>query len=344
MPSKKYPDIILLPISKDSEDTLDQRTQQQLDRLHKMAKRYPILKETDAFKKMLNLIKKVYCSRDRLIEILELMPLRPVIENWIDSLNGTEQIKYAFYVAFLIDRKIIPSHFASGKEFTVGALRHLAYKSIVNSIEQIDDLKEAKKKVCVECYCSFVKFLDHISLGWFTKGQPYTSKQYSNYRPTIRATFKALSLDEWKKLTAVIAKRNYRDYLITLIMFYGVTRISDVLSLTIDQVDMKLNIIKFRKKKKVGIEERHIEYPPLFMCALKKYIDVTQDKRGKSAHLFITNKGNTVTRSRLNYLLVQASRKAHIKQVSPDSIRATGIDFKQARVSVPEIIQLAPSY
>ncbi len=165
----------------------------------------------------------------------------------------------------------------------------------------------------------------------FDKPSPnITYKDVLDIPLIIHAAFRALTIKEWEKFTTVIAKTNYCYYLIALTMFYGSIGHSDVLSLTIDQVDTGLNIIKFRRKTQTNrIKEHAIKFPPLFIHALTKYIDETQSKRGKKMRLFITDKGKMITLSKLENALAQASKDAHIKPVSPRIIMATGIVLRQ---------------
>ena len=198
-------------------------------------------------------------------------------------------------------------------------------------------MSEAAKNARIDCYLSFTAFLERETFGWFQRALPISSRKYCAYRSTLKTSFKALSLAEWKEFCAVLAKNNHRDYLIGLTMFYGVARISDVLSLRLDQVDLQKNIIRFPLKKNNLIIEKPVSYPETFMKKLDLYTTSTQEQRKGSPYLFITRNGKRLTRSRINYSFAHTSEEAKIRPVSPDTIRATWLALNQNKKSDREL-------
>ena len=77
------------------------------------------------------------------------------------------------------------------------------------------------------------------------------------------------------------------------------------------------------------------------MKELKEYIDKTAPQRKDSAYVFITNKGNVVTRLRLNYSFAKASEEIKIKKVTPHVLRATWVTYaKQQGVQDTDILKV----
>ncbi len=333
---KDDPDIIIMPWSEEQIE----RSKKFLEQLHAKEAKYPILKRTDDCWKLFRLLLELNASHSRLTQELDFLPITAAIQNWLIELHEVTQMKYASYMTDLIKRKAIPSKFASGQEFSVGGLRHIDHKSIIRYIEQMADLTEAAKIARIECYISFTNFLERITQGWFKRALPISSKKYSLYRSTIKTSFKALSLAEMEKFITLLKKTNYRDYLIALTMFYGVVRISDVLSLTIDQVDFHKNIIRFPHKRNNMMHEKPVTYPVALMKKLKKYITSTQKQRDASNYIFITRNGKQLTRSRINYSFGHVSKETNIKSVSPDSIRATWLALNQSKISEKKLINI----
>jgi integrase len=336
MLKKDDPDIIIMPMSEEQIE----KGKKFLEQLHEKEAKYPILKRTDESLKLFGLLKDLNSAHRIFTQELDYLPITAAIQNWLVELHEDTQIRYASYMTDLIKRKAIPSNFASGQEFSVGGLRHIDHKSIIQYIEQMSDLSENAKIARIECYISFTNFLERITFGWFKRALPITSKKYSLYRSSIKTSFKALSLNELIKFSSILAKTNFRDYLVALTMFYGVVRISEVLSLTSDQVDFRKNIIRFPQKRNNIMHEKPVTYPDIFIKQLKEYISSTQTQRGRNNHIFITRKGKPLTRSRINYSFEYASNEAKIKQVSPDSIRATWLWLKQSKTSERELINI----
>ncbi len=328
---KESPDIIIL--QKNDEQFAQGRIL--LEELHAKEKQYPILKRTDDSLKLFNLRNAVNRAQYELIEELDYMPITAVIQNWLITLEkNTTQIKYTSYMTDLMDKNIIPTTFADGRAFSIGGLRHINQKSILQYIEHMNDLSKTAKIARIECYTSFSIFLERITNGWFRRALPITSQKRSVYRSTIKTSQKALSLDELKKFNTFLAKNNYRDYLISSTMFYGAVRISDVLTLTLEQIDFSNNIIRFLQYKNKIKYEKPIEYPKTFMKKLNDYIASTQEQRADNNHIFITRNGRSLTRSRLNHSFTNASKEAKIRRVQPDTMRATWLALNQNSINI----------
>lgn len=319
-------DIIIPPMSE--EDLA--RTKIVLEKMHVVEKQFPILKLTEGTYKVFQLREAIKRAQRILNDELDYIAVTDITPLWLNGLEEDTRIKYASYMTDLLNRNAIPLTFSSGQDFSVGGLRHINQKSIIEYIEQMTDLSEAARKARIECYISFTIYLERITDGWFRRVQPVTSLKRSAYRSTLKTTWKALSLEDLKKFNAALAKNNYRDYLIALSMFYGIARISDVLELTLDRVDFHKNIIRFPQTKNNIVYERPVDYPESFMKKLADYIASTQEQRKDSNYVFITRKGRPLTRSRINHSFTQASNDANIKHVQPDTMRATWLALSQS--------------
>ncbi len=315
------------------------RCTKMIEQMYAEREQYPILNQTSDAVKLFGLSEKVRVALGNLTYKLDFLPIHAAIQNWLTNqsyLNQNIKMKYAHCMTDLLERKAIPSTFANGGKFSVGGLRHIDPKAIIQYIEGLPDLSEQEKIDRIECYIAFTHFLARETHGWFKRTHPINSKTYLAYRSAQKTTFKALSLSEWKKFSTLLAKNNYRDYLVALTIFYGMMRISDVLTLTINQLDLANNRVLFfsgeEDQNRNKIVEKSAKFPRKFMENLATYITSTHDQRKGSPYLFITKNGKKLTRSRINYAFAHTSKEAHIKQVSPEIIRATWLTLKQSEI------------
>ena len=160
-----------------------------------------------------------------------------------------------------------------------------------------------------------------------------------------KCTTKALSLPEWHKFIAELEKLNKRDALIARALLHGAKRVSECISISLDQIDWDTNIIRFKQSKTGGtFREIPITYPQEFMSEIKGYIESTAQKRAKkgSNNVFITNTGSVVTRYRLNHSFDVAGKRADLKiKVTPHVLRATWVTLvKKQGFSDSDIMQV----
>ena len=96
---------------------------------------------------------------------LDYTPLIPIVEYWRDHERSKYRDTYKKEIAEMLEHNIIPKTFANGKAFTVGGLRHISHKAIVDYINGKDEWSESKKKHIADCYTELIKWLDEMSFG-----------------------------------------------------------------------------------------------------------------------------------------------------------------------------------
>ena len=184
----------------------------------------------------------------------------------------------------------------------------------IKNIDRDKDVDQAKlessRQVKAAAYISFTSWLNRNTSGWFRKAIPNTQSSPTFYNINDKCKTNALSLSEWYSFIAALGKINQRDALIARAVFQGAKRISEIISVTLDSIDWDKNIINFKQSKNGGTTKFiPINFPQGFMEELKEYIDKTARHRKDSAYVFITNKGNMVTRLRLNFRLLKLAKR-----------------------------------
>jgi len=273
-------------------------------------------------------------------EELEYTPVSAAINNWLLSSDfGPETRKnYAYYIADLQDRTIIPKVNAYGKPYTLGELRYIKHQENIDHLKQIADWSDGTRQLRISCYISFMSYLAECSDGWFRKPKLQVTPEHSAYYQAqyARAT-KALTLAEWQQFISALHAIDGRDALMARLLLQHTTLIM-VLSLRLSQVNFDMCTITFRKQN--GMEAAAV-YPAFFMQELKKYVDESARYRADSDLVFVTRNAKQVVRSRCNYSFMKASKTARIKHVTPYAIKATYITLVRGdRIDGSTLLQI----
>lgn len=273
------------------------------------------------------------------LDQLEYVPLKAAINNWLDKFDKEKQNLLRQYFDILFKKNILQENFADGKEFTIGGARHLNNILIINYIRQLNDIKIDTKESIITCYTSFISHLNAISYGWFARSV-YTLNKAIN--PEFYDKNRALkfSFQDWRLYIDTLHKINSRDSLIARSIMSSSLKISDILNLTLQQIDFEKNSIKYCHINKKGIaKEIPVTYHAFFMRELKEYINETSNHRKNSQYLFITRNGKKLTRSRLSYSLAEASERANINKITPDTLKKIWTDLIQEGIKEKNIMQ-----
>jgi len=333
------PDVTIIPMNEDLFETGREEFQQQ----QKDEEEFPILKTTSRGLDLFAAQQDLKKNRSLFIQKLEYIPIKIAIEDWLKNLHGETRRNYAYYVTDMMKRGIIPEIDGDGNEFTVGHFNYTPHEKVVDYIKTVEDWSEGTRQVRAACYISFTSYLGRISQGWFRKAEPSTlASNKTFYSVRDKCATKAITLHEWHTFIEALSKINGRDALIAKAMLQGAKRISEVLSLTVDQIDFERKILNFRQSKTGGtIREIPITYPESFMSELAAYIDRTRELRGESRVVFITNRGKSVYRTQLNATFEKASVIARLPKITPHVLRASWVTFaKEQKIPDSEVMKV----
>ena len=336
---KGNPNVTIVPM--DAE--LFEKGREEFQQQQKDEEEFPILKMTSIGLGLFAAQQDLKRSRSLFIQKLEYTPVKVAIEDWLRNLHGETRRNYAYYITDMIRRKIIPEVDGNGEVFTVGHFNHVPHERMIDYIKTIKDWSEGTRQVRAACYISFTSYLRRISQGWFRKAEASTlSSNKTFFSVRDKCSTRALSIHEWHTFIKALYKVNERDALIAKAMLQGAKRISEVLSLTVDQIDFDNRLISFKQSKTGGtIREIPITYPETFISELSNYIERTKEDRGESRVVFITRKGKSIYRTQLNATFDKASTIAQLSKVTPHVLRASWVTLaKEQGIPDSEIMKV----
>lgn len=280
------------------------------------------------------------------IEKIERTPLKVAITDWLTSLSPATARNYLYYINDMKKRGMFPGY-DSIHGYTVGDFNRTNHEEVIDWIKKVPDeiWKESTRQTHAACYISLTAYLERWSKGWFKKAIPNVSSQNKTFfQVHDKCVTNALTLAEWDRFIAKLHDINARDSLIARCMFQGAKRISEVLTLKLEQIEWDKNLIKYQLSKTGGtLKYIPITYPQHFMDELKGYVDSTSKlaKDVEKRYVFVTRTGKNVTRMRLNYSFARASEAANLEKVTPHMLRTTWVTFfKQQGIQDTEIMKV----
>lgn len=296
-----------------------------------LEQQFPVLQKTEEGTEFFFEVHRQQRSHCEFINSIEQLPLKAALENWLHNLWGETKNSYAYHVTSLMKRGFFPvKDMISGKPYTVGHFNHVPHNLTIDYIKKIEDVSEATKQAYAACYISFTRWLNRITHGWFKPGEP-GNETFFKIRDKCKT--EAISDRDWHLFIIELEKINLRDALIAKCMRQGARRISEVLEVTLDQIDHEKRIIHFPQKKSGRTYlTRPITFCEEFWNDLTRYIEQTKDKRVETKTLFITNRGKRVYRTHINQAFKRACELAGVeKNITPHTLRATWVTEAKKR-------------
>jgi len=196
------------------------------------------------------------------------------------------------------------------------------HEAIVDRIKLADGWSELTKQARAACYISFTGFLQRRTQGLIRKAMP--SKEGASktfYRTREKVATNAMNQKQWISFLEALEKINHRDCLIAKIILQGGKRISEVLTLTTDQIDWDNNLIKFKQAKTKGlVKEIVIHYSKDIMNELAEYIGK------RNGIVFVTKTNKPIFPIQLTITFAKAGKRAGLPfNISPHVLRASTV-------------------
>lgn len=249
------------------------------------------------------------------------MPLVDVLRYWRDYERQRYWHSYRHHIDEMINRSIFPTAFADGKPFETGAFKLLKWPSIYKYIISQSDWSEEIKEEVVECYKAFANWLSLISFQDFKPEDMFHQKE-------LIQDSKVPTFQDWRVFIETLGEQNKRDELLARTIMQGQRRISEVVNLTLNQINFDTNTISFVSNNRTIA----ICYEKSFITELKEYVESTASIRGNSPYVFITRTGKHVTRRRLNHAFTYICQQSRIKRnITPEILRTLWEKFKKEK-------------
>ncbi len=163
---KDNPAIIILPVweeqFKEAKEILKQKKQDE--------DKSPILKETEESLQFFGIKMDFHRAKNEYLAHLESLPLPVAITRWLNELGCDEKRRnYAKYITDLKHKKIFPEYDLAGNIYSVGHFRATDHEANIEYFKNDNKLSAIQRNKRIECYYSFLIYLEEISEGWFKK-------------------------------------------------------------------------------------------------------------------------------------------------------------------------------
>lgn len=240
------------------------------------------------------------------------------LNHWLNTFQHLTKKNYTSGINKLVEIGLV-NPFDSLQSFAL-----INHESIVDRIKLASEWSETTRQARAACYISFTGFLQRRTQGIIRKAMP--SKEGASktfYKTREKVSTNAMNKKQWISFLEALEKINHRDCLIAKIILQGGKRISEVLTLTTDQIDWENNIIKFNQSKTKGlVKEIVIHYSKDIMNELAVYIG------DRSGIVFVTKTLKQVFPMQLTITFAKAGKKANLPfNISPHVLRASTVTY-----------------
>lgn len=213
------------------------------------------------------------------------------------------------------------------KTMTISDFAKINSNKIVDKIKNQRNYSEATKQARAAAFISFTKYLSRLTDGRVKRALPEkfgTAKTFYSVRDKVKT--KAMEKEEYLKFRSELQKISPQHRVISDVILQGAKRISEVLSMKIENIDFDERKISFKQSKTRGKDKQTIiTYPKELM---NEIFDLVGER--KKGFVFIKNR-NKIPRTDLNYTFAIAGRNAKIEfKITPHVLRATGTTLLKA--------------
>lgn len=215
------------------------------------------------------------------------IPLGAEIANWLERLDSPKEYisKYMESMLNLIDLKILSLTNRQGQLRTLKDVSPNDHRDTIEEIRCSSKLSTPEKEKAVEAYILFSQHLSRATCGLIMQGED------PDFQRTIK---KVVWYKDFIKFVQLLPER---DALIAKLLYFGAPTMDEVLSLRVDQIDLRKGLVKFKKFS--------VKYPKHVILELKSSLG----QKKKEDLIFTNLHGQQVERTHLNNCFNRAARK-----------------------------------
>lgn len=215
------------------------------------------------------------------------IPLGAEIANWLEGLDLSKEYisRYTESMLNLIDLKLLPLINKQGQLRTLNDFSPNDHRDTIEEIRCCSKMSILEKEEAVQTYILFSRHLSCMTCGLIMHGED----------PDFQRTIKKVVW--YKDFIKLVQELPERDALIAKLLYFGAPTMDEVLSLRVEQIDLRKGWVKFKKFS--------VKYPKHVMLELKG--SLIQKK--KEDLIFTNLHGQQVERTHINNCFNRAARK-----------------------------------
>lgn len=240
-------------------------------------------------------------------ELLDGVSIQSALDWWKTEMEESPEVRFEMvleiyqHLQSLIDSKVIE------KRWDVDTLNH-NQKYMLTRLVENSGWEEDEKNTKLQALMSFINFLHEQTNGHISRLQAPPELKIQS---AIRASSpKTLTLKEWWVFRDELEKISRRDALVAKLLVNTARTLSEVLDLTVDDLNFSKNLrITYRK----GKESFTVQTDAAIANEMQEYLkDSKSHRNNKTKYLFVTSKGNQVYRTHFTKVFEKAGANANL--------------------------------
>lgn len=205
------------------------------------------------------------------------------------------------------------------------SLEDVKYQHIRVFLAQLYDRKLSRRTVSriISCLRSFYKFLEREQ---YINHNPFIHIHLPKQEQNIPSFFYEDELEKMFAVNDLTKPLGQRDQAVLEVLYASGMRVSECVSLTLQQIDLQMGIVNVIGK---GRKERYIPIGEYAVDALKSYIadgreELLRKTNERTNYVFLNSRGMPITDQGIRYILNQIVKKAALTvDIHPHKLRHT---------------------
>lgn len=271
--------------------------------------------------------------RDNLIwEHLDRTTVEQAVVQWLTTLSPKTRINYQSHM-----RKLAQFGFID-PSITLQIFALVNHNNAIDQIKAVHAWAESSRQARAACYISFTRFLSRRTHGIIPRAIPNresgTKTFFSVYE---KVKTEAMTQVQWIRFLEELEKIAPRECLIAKVILQGGKRVSEVLTLKVDQINFERRKVFFRQSKTKGLKkETVITYPTSIMEKLHAYIG------GRTGYVFVSRFGKPIDLRWVASMFAKAGNQAGLPfKITPHVLRASAVTYlKQQGFADSDIMKI----
>ncbi|WP_231919489.1 tyrosine-type recombinase/integrase [Simkania negevensis] len=249
---------------------------------------------------------------------LELINIQEAVEVWLWTLSERTRSNYKSGLRRLAELGLFDSL------MTLQTFALVNHEVIVDQIKSVSHWSECTRQARAAGYISFTGFLHRRSRGLIPKAlanREGLGKTFFKVYDKVKTA--AMSQSQWTGFLEALEEISPRECLIAKLMLQGGKRISEVLSLQIEQIRWDRRKIVFEQSKARGMKKTTvITFPQTVIDKLKQYVNERERR------VFVTRTGKPVMVNRVAHMFKKAGKKSGVPfKITPHVLRASTVTY-----------------